>query len=193
MSMYCQPEEVRQFLADPTISTTTLLALIPGVCEGIDGWCHRSFTPVTKTRLYDYTDSRTVKLREDLVSISVVTTNAGQTFSDADFILEPGDNPPYRWIKLKYGKSFLYSGTREQAISITGSWGYQAEVPDSVILAVKIWTGILYNQLDAIGFSSLSGGELSAKLKELTNEPPADVQVHINRYRAIRIRSARVL
>lgn len=187
--MYCQPEDVRLIMDDEEPSDDILMEIIPAVCEGIDGWCHRSFSPQTKTRLYDYKDAREVKLREGLVSITSVTTNAGQTFGAADFILLPNDDPPYYWIRLKSGKTFTYTGTPEQAISINGSWGYKADVPADIALGAKMWTGIVYNNLAQLGFESVKTGTLSAALKKLTAEPPDEIKALINRHLHVRIGS----
>lgn len=189
--MYCTSASVKQALSDQDMSDTVLALLIPAVCSGIDKYCHRTFEPVTETRAYDLEDTRIVRLRDDLVSITSVTTNAEQTFTAADFLLEPRSGPPYRWLKLKVGKTFYYSGTTEEAISITGAWGYKATVPTEVTLAAKLWAGILYNQMDVLGFESVNGGELSAKLVPLTDAPPAQILALISPLRHISIRSAR--
>ena len=186
---YCTVQDVKQFIGGDEIDLMRISRLLSAVIESIENH-YRKFVPVTATRVFDYKDTRTVKLDEDLVSVTEITTTANQTFSASDCVLEPRGGPPYRWIRLKLGKTFSYSGESYDAISVTGSWGYASGVPESVNHAIKTWVTILYNQQDLLGFESVEGGEISATLKKMTAEVPDEVKVWMEPYRPIRILSA---
>lgn len=185
---YCTVFDVVEFLGNQGVDPARVRLLLTPVIEAIEN-NYRSFVPVTQTRVFDYKDTREVKVDRDLVSVTAITTTAGQSFDADDCTLEPRSGPPYRWIRMKSGRNLYYSNEMYGAISVAGSWGYAGEVPQAVQMAIKTWVGILYNQLDTLGFESVRGGEITATLKKLTATIPDEVKVWLEPFRPVRILS----
>lgn len=185
---YCTVEEVKAFNQDTEMVDAILDLLIPAVSEAINTHCRRSFHPVAAARLYDGLYAREIRLREPLLTLEQVTTNAGQTFTANDFILEPYSGPPYHNLKLKQSAGFLnWSGTAKQAITVSAEWGGYAEVPASVKLAAIMWVSDLYATADVRGLTSVGGGGVKAAIKALGAGPPEDVKPLLAGHISIRI------
>lgn len=180
--------DVIEFLGNQNVDLMRVELLLAPVIEAIEN-NYRCFVPVAQTRIFDYKHIREIKLDRDLVSVTAITTTAGQSFEGDDCMLEPRSGPPYRWIRMKSGKNLYYGNEMYGAISVTGLWGYSGDVPQGVQMAIKTWVGILYNRLDTLGFESVRGGEVTATLKKLTATIPDEVQVWLEPFRPIRILS----
>lgn len=187
MPLYCTADEVKTLNQDPDMDDAVLDLLIAPVCEGIDTYCRQSFEAVEASRLYDYAKARELRLREPLLELDEVTTNAGQTFDANDFILEPYSGPPFYKLKLKANQLFNWSGSAEQAITVTGTWGWSATVPAGVKTAAILWVSDLYATADTRGLTSIGGGGIKAALKQLKDGPSDDVKPFLAGHISIRI------
>ncbi len=174
MPLYCTAEEVKVLNQDPDMDEAVLDLLIAPVCEAIDTYCRQSFAAIEASRLYDYTRARELRLREPLLTLDEVTTNAGQTFAAEDVILEPYSGPPYYRLRLKDTQLFNYQGSAEQAITVTGTWGWSVSVPAGIKTAAIFWVSDLYATADSRGLTSAEGGGIKAALKQLKEGPPDD-------------------
>jgi hypothetical protein len=185
---YCTIDNVTAFAQDDDMNTVTLGILIGAVSRAIDNVCHRSFSAVAASRPYDFEDATHIRLREDLASLTQVTTNAGQTLLASNFSLRPLNGPPYRYIKVKEGTgAFLqYTGSRDEAITVTGVWG-RISVPADIKTAAIIWTANLYMTSDVRGLQGVSGDAMSAQIAQALETPPADTLPFLKPYRRITI------
>lgn len=119
---------------------------------------HRQFTAATATRYFNAADPRVVDgaylyLDEDLVSVTTLTNGDGNVLTVAtEYIKQPvNTGPPYHTIKLvaSGGITWTYVTDPEIAISIAGSWGYQATVPADIKYACQLWTIHQYRSREA--------------------------------------------
>ncbi len=92
------------------------------------------------TRYFTYgrdTDGRTLYLDEDLCQITTVTNGDGVVITAGNYVVIPRNRPPWREIKLKNSANLFwtYEDDYEDAIAITGRWGWSLE-PDADIQRV---------------------------------------------------------
>lgn len=189
MSDYCTVQDVMAYTMDDQMDVSLLNLLIPSISRAIDAFCHRSFSVVTEARSYDLVNPAKIGLRDDLIALTSVTTNAGQTFDDTDFVLGPLSGPPYAWIEPNYDVTLNWANTPKRALTITGSWGYQASAPANIKAACAIWTAILYAASTTTGFAAVSGGDVEMKIKDLNEKPPAEVLPFLLPHVKVRIAS----
>ncbi|MCB0048955.1 MAG: phage gp6-like head-tail connector protein [Caldilinea sp.] len=192
MAAYCTAAEVKAFGRDSTLDDAVLLLLIESVSDLVDRWCRRTFVPASGTRTYDRIDGKTIRLDRELVALTRITTNAGQTFLPASVRLEPRSGPPYLWLTLTgYSDQFLYSGTEVDAVSVEGTWGYKATVPNPIRLATMKWVLTEYNKADVQGFNSIGAAGMSVGMAWASEAaPPMEVQEILALYRRRRIEAA---
>lgn len=166
---YCTVSEIRDLADDPEIGTGVLTLIIPAVSRGIDRHCRRQFYPTTAARLHDYNSEKpgTIRLKDDLLSLTSVVTTGGETFDSTDFLFEP-DRAPYGRLILKPNRTLTYLDTHQQAITITGSWGYSATTPEEVALVAKLWTLTIYRQLDLVGLDAARIAGVSVQMPKMT-------------------------
>lgn len=95
--------------------------------------CHRRFYPELATRYFDWPDSqqrpswRLWLDDSELITLTSITSG-GTTIATSDVVLEPNRfGPPYNRIETNLGTSAAWSSgdTHQQAIAITGLWGYR--------------------------------------------------------------------
>lgn len=175
---YTDLEAVRRFNLDDDMAEDLVTALITAVSRAIDKHCRRVFYTVTAGRVYDWEATNQLRLRDDLVSLTSVTTSAGQTLTTVELTVEPRSGPPYSRIRVKdgLGVSIRYATTRSEALTVTGVWGYKAAVPDLIALACQAWVSEIYAQADTRGMESMSGGGIRASMRKLEEGPPPDVK-----------------
>lgn len=191
MTDYCTVAEVKEYAQDQEMNDGLIIRLIPSISRMIDRFCRRSFAATAATEVYDWPETGVIRLRKDLISVTAVTTNAGQTFTANQVRLRPQGGPPYFTLQLKseLGYTFSYGTTPYDAVEIAGSWGYRATVPDEIRLAAKIWVTETYVRSDARGLDKVGGGAIEASLTKLTDKPPADVEFLLKHFRKVLILS----
>jgi hypothetical protein len=186
---YCTASEVKAFGRDATLDDAVLLLLIDSISEAVDRWCRRSFSTTIGAAAFDYQEAKTVRLDRDLVSLTDITTNAGQTFLPAVVLLEPRSGPPYRWLTLLNSSDQLeYSNTKISAVVVNGVWGYKAVVPNAVKLATIKWVLAEYNKADVQGFGTIGAAGMNVGMAFASSaEPPMEAQELLNSFRRRRI------
>lgn len=111
-----------------------------------DAYLHRTFFPFIETRKKDwYPEGPATPWRlwldgSEVISISSFSSG-GVVIPPANYMLEPNaSGPPYDRIEVNIGtNSVLQSGsTWQQAVSITGTWGYTDRVDAAGTLAASI-------------------------------------------------------
>lgn len=93
----------------------------------------RAFIPYIQEKKFDYQFPRLLNLRDDLLSVITLTNGDGSTMSSSEYFLYPANETPKRWIEPNdNGNPFYYDGTKQQAITLTGQWGYQDQYEEGV-------------------------------------------------------------
>lgn len=181
---YATVDQIRLFNQDEDMSEALIIALVVPVSRAIDKYCRRHFYTVTATRLYDWSNDPAIRLRHDLVSLTGITCNDGAVIDITKLTLEPRIGPPYSRIAWKEGVNarFTWTGSPTEALSITGVWGYQAELPADIGLACQAWVSDIYATSDSRGLDSVSGGGIRAAMKKIDEGPPPDVKGWLDRY-----------
>ena len=168
-------------------------ALIGPVSEAINAYCNRWFAPRTMTIPWDFQDPWKLKLWSlDLISVTQIMNGNGTVLPSSAYLLYPIIGPPYRWIEIKRnnGIVFAWSGTPQQAISITGSWGYVdkddlVSTPAPIKYAAAAWISYLLQMGPAAGIKSKSIGDYSVGYGLLSQElkdPPGEVMHVLKSY-----------
>jgi hypothetical protein len=102
-----------------------LKAFIEQASDSFERLTQRRFIPITATCSYDWQQARSLSLHDDLLSVTALSDESGPI---TDYVLYgPHSNPnkpPFHRIELKPTSNFGYSLARQQAITITGEWGY---------------------------------------------------------------------
>lgn len=176
MSNYCTSSEIRDLADDQELSAAVLGLIIPAVSRAIDRHCRRRFYATTVAKLHDYDIDRpgTIRLIDELLSLTSVTTSAGDSFTATDFSVEPV-TAPYARLILKPNRVLSYEDTPKQAITVTGSWGYSSTVPEEVAIVAKLWTLMLYRKMDLIGVDTARIAGVSLQIPTLTDKLPEEL------------------
>jgi hypothetical protein len=152
-------EEVRELLKVGSPSEDGLFdSLIANAQAHVEAQTQRQFEAAAATRYYDPTDEMVVDgpylfLDEDLVSVTTLTNGDSDVLTvTTEYILQPvNEGPPYDTVKLieTGGIVWTYEDDPEIAISLLGSWGYQAAVPADIKYAVQLLTAFYYRSRQA--------------------------------------------
>ena len=138
---------------DSSVEDGLLIGLIAKAEAHIVTQTERQFTAAAATRYYDPTDPEVVNgaylyLDEDLVSVTTLTNGDADVLTAAtEYILQPvNTGPPYHTVKLitSGGIMWTFDDDPEVAISLKGSWGYQATVPVDIKYACQLLTIYYY-------------------------------------------------
>lgn len=127
---YCSLNDVRVYMNTTQTSDDPLLSnLITDCSREIDTYCNRQFYGTTATRYFDAVqdvDNRTLYLDEDLQSVTSLVNGDSDTLSASTYVLQPPNESPKYAIRLKSssGKSWTWQTDPENAVSVTGVWGY---------------------------------------------------------------------
>lgn len=124
----------------------------------IEDYTGRVFEAVNATRSFDAVedvDGLTLYLDDDLVSDTdvSVTNGDGTTFSDSDYVFEPRNDDPRWGIKLLGSTGRFWeedtNGDAEDAISVSGNWGFASTAPKDIQHALIRLTRWMYKQRSA--------------------------------------------
>jgi hypothetical protein len=107
---------------------------IEAASRTVEGVCHRRFYPWSGTRRFDWPNSQRARPwrlwldANELISITMLVAG-GVTIPSSDYLLYPTDGPPYNRVEIDLSSSaaFASGATHQQAIVITGVWGYRAD------------------------------------------------------------------
>ncbi len=111
-------------------------------------------------------------LDKDLRSIDTLTNGDGTTITSTEYWLEPRNDPPYQWIRLRSNAAWTFDTDGE--VTITGSWGYSTTAPADIVHATERLVAYHYRRRDVSEFAVTATNELGI----ITAPPgvPADVQ-----------------
>jgi hypothetical protein len=145
--VYCTREQVQRALnlADvPRLNQRVDRALMAGARQ-IEGMLHRKFYPTTATRYFDQPAGETLWLNENELAAAPAQVLSGGAVMTAgsDFYLRPAAGPPYRWLDVGYAGDVFWQSqdTTQNAITITGDFGYPTDVTAMTTLSGAITSG----------------------------------------------------
>jgi len=138
---YTTVEQVKIELGSSRSSDDSVIeGFIRQASRRIDAACHRHFYGTLLTRYYnpisDLMDYQTLLVSEDLAEVTEILLDDGTTIPDTEYVLIPTNNPPYHGIRLKRASSYYWDYTQnpENAVAITGIWGYvSGSMPPDII------------------------------------------------------------
>jgi hypothetical protein len=101
----------------------------------------------------DRSTRRVLYIWDDLAQITSITNGDGQSVPLADIATEPRNEGPYYALTIKRSSSqvWTWSDTPEDAISITGRWGYSVTPPADIALAMKGIVAYFYRRRASSG------------------------------------------
>ncbi len=152
---YASLTDIRRYLGITSADDDALLAQLLNVATAaIDTHTGRTFsTPTAETRYFDArTDVEGARLWiDDCCEITAVVNGDGSTIVSSYYVTEPRRSTPYYALALKAnsGLGWTYTATPENAIAITGYWGYSRTPPSEIQQACVRWAGHMYRQKDA--------------------------------------------
>lgn len=149
---YCTREDVQRALdyAETARSDRRVDRAIEAAAEAIDGLTHRRFDVVDDVRRWDWPNGQfSVPWRLWLDSDEIITVQSlvagGVAIAPGDFLLRRSDGrdaAPYDHIEINISgpASFAAGDTFQQAIVVTGTWGYRAATTPAGTLAAAVST-----------------------------------------------------
>lgn len=105
----------------------------------VDGFCHRILYPRFDTLVFDYpgprASARAVWLDEnELISASEIVSDTVTIPADTGYLLRPNDGPPFNRIELLRDSSYAFSGGPQNAVSVTGLYGFRDDEETETVL-----------------------------------------------------------
>lgn len=178
---YTTLENVKQTLGTTTVSAaddTFLSSLLAPASRYIDFFCNRRFVAIEETRYFDAiedTDGRLLIVDTDLVAVTAIINGDEQTIPDTDYVLEPRNHVPKYGIRLKSGTNHFWTfrNSPEEAIAVTGRWGYSNGTPDAIEQACR---GIVIYLYKKRANPFLQVGVDQSGLAVITSQLPDDVR-----------------
>lgn len=141
---YCTREDVKAATDSKTTARDDAQVdrAIAAASRAVEGLTRRKFYPWTGTRRFDWPGTqgspswRLWLDANELITVTAVTAG-GETISTADVELYPDDGPPYTRIEIDLSSSAAWSSgdTHQDAIAITGVYGYGADEAPAGVLA----------------------------------------------------------
>jgi hypothetical protein len=182
---YCTASEVNVYSGIPS-TDAAMIALIPRAEAMIEEFTRRTFEARTETHYYNVPDGRELYIDDDdLLTISALTNGDGTVLTTADYYLYPRNTNPKWAIVLKQSSDYVWEddadGNTEGVISVAGTWGYSATVPDDIKHACIRLTTYLYRQKDSSVMDSVAYQE--AGILTIPKGIPQDVLDILTRYR----------
>lgn len=100
----------------------------------IEGMLHRTFYPQLATRSFDWPNSQRARPwrlwldQHELVEV-IAVTSGGVSIPPGDLVLYPTGGPPYNRVEIDIDSASAFSSgdSHQQAIAITGVYGYRAD------------------------------------------------------------------
>lgn len=167
-----------------------LTALIEEAEAAIDDYCRTTFAVTTdSTRTFDPTcdvDGSTLYLDRHLAAITSLVNGDGVTIAAADYVTKPANEAPYYAVTLKSNGSltWTYTDAHEQAIAVTGKWGYSTTVPPAVGHVAQRLVDLAYNSQGQAGIAKMDVEDLSVTMKG-GQEAIGDILTSLQPYRRL--------
>lgn len=157
----------------------------------IETYTNRQFQVQNNTTRYfdscEDVEYLTLYLDHDLCEINSITNGDGTAVLAAQYVTNPRNATPYYSIKLKGSYSLRWedddNGDSEDAIAISGKWGYSQVPPNDIEQACIRLASYFYRQKDSQVFDVTATPELGQLT--IPQGIPADVRVMLNRYQRV--------
>jgi hypothetical protein len=182
----------RGIAATETADDALLVTLIGAAEAQIDRHTGRTFKAVSTAAahyfdaLRDTSDDRkSLYLDDDLITITAIV-NAGTAVATTHYVTEPRNAAPYRTIRLTYlaDDMWTWQTSPEDAITVTGRWGYSTAAPADIQQAATRLAAYMYAQKDASSFDVTLLADLGAMT--IPGGMPRDVREMLEPYVRIR-------
>lgn len=115
---------------------TVIEDIIEAVSRYFDLKTGRTFYARTETRYFDVPAGRELMLDDDLLTVTTLTNGDGVVIANTEYDLVPKNGAVHFAIRLKQMSAVLWQsdayGNTESVISVAGTWGKAATVPDQV-------------------------------------------------------------
>ncbi len=189
---YATVAQVKTYLGITGATDDALIAdLLATATQAIDTKTLRTFAAqVNTTRTFDAcqdVDGDTLYLDRDLCEINTITNGDGTTVLATQYATSPRNDPPFYAIRLKSSYSLSWeadnNGNDEDAISISGKWGYSQTPPADIEQACLRLASYYYRQKDSQVFDVTATPELGQIT--IPQGIPADVVQLIKRYEKV--------
>lgn len=188
---YLTSGELRTYLnVDASTDDALLTALIAAAQAAIEKRTHRDFEVSADTTRYlsmSQTDGLKLILDEDLCQITSVKTNldngsSGVTIPSTEYVTLPRNETPYYALRLRSSSDYAweYTDDPEDAISITGRWGYSVTPPTDIVMACRRLAAYYYRQRDAQVFDTTAMPDAGVML--IPQGIPRDVDMMLEPY-----------
>jgi hypothetical protein len=133
---------------------TVLRTQAIGYIEGPAGAGRTFYVAADTTRRFDaekdveLSDRRTLYLWDDLAALTSVTNGDGESISLSDLVTEPRNTGPFYALTIKRSSSqvWTWDDAPENAISVTGKWGYSVTPPADIALTLKLLVAYFYRR-----------------------------------------------
>ena len=188
---YATLEDIRGYLdIDITTDDYLLQEAIEDAQQYIDSQTNRHFEAETDTRHFeasarDRWNSRLLNLyHHELLTVTTLTNgdSAGTEIDSDDYWLVPrNEGPPYHGILLKTDIASYWEWDTDYWVSVEGTWGYSATVPDDIRRATLVLAAYLFRAKDSQQFEVTAIVESGALA--IPQGIPATVDRVIQRYK----------
>jgi len=136
---YATLAEIKAYLTITSTNSTddgAIEDMVEMASRLIDAETHRTFYARTETHYFDYTSSRSLYMDDDLLTITALTNGDDTVITSADYNLFPLNKSPKNEIRIKQSSTYYWDSdgdsNTEGVISVAGTWGYSATVPDNI-------------------------------------------------------------
>lgn len=170
----------------------TITFLVDGAISFVERYCGRSFLDVAAQTIYvmptypNLLNKRTLLIKDrDLVAVTSITNGDGEAVTA--YRLLPLNGPPYYQIEIHpdAGQTWNRGSDGEGVVTIVGTIGYKASVPDDVFMAVLELVAWLYRAR-----SSGAGGSVTtatrAGLTIAPSELPPNIREVLDQYKRLK-------
>lgn len=154
--MYASLSDLKTYLGISGTGDDALLTdILDRTTAAIDRYTGRVFAvTANSTRYFDAwrdVDGYTLRLDTDLAALTTVTNGDGVVVTVGQYWTLPRNGTPYYALELKgsAGVAWTYTTDPENAISVSGKWGYSLVPPDDVVDACVQWAAQKYRDKDS--------------------------------------------
>lgn len=188
---YCTPDELTAYLGLTESGDNWLLEQLiaaagkmierqTGRVFAVEADGERRFNPIVDCR------GRTLFLTHDLADAPTSVVNGdGATLAVTDYVTEPRTERPVYALRLlaSSGVTWTWGADPEDAIRVTGKWGYSVAPPEDIRHACIRLAAFLYRQRDNAGDSDRTIVTQAGLVKPLAM--PSDIALILAPYRRL--------
>lgn len=186
---YCSVADIKSYLGIENSGDDSLIQTLRDAAESaIDAYVGHTFEVKTDTtRYYDvygpHVHGRRLYFDRPLASLTTLTDGSGP-FAATDYVMLPRNDAPFYGVELKLTTSrmWTYVNDWENAISVTGRWGYSVTAPDDIRQATRRLASFYYRQKDA-SLQDVTAIEAGVVVQPIAI--PADVRALLAPYRKV--------